>query len=184
MSDPTRATEEATSGGPSEAEIDEIVGSFEVRAVTNPVTTWLIKHVCSPLDPWIFRATNGRFFSMGKPGEGMATITMTGRKSGKKRSVHLAALPYEGDWLLVASAMGQQKHPAWRYNLEANPDIEMQIPGERFRARARVLSDEEKAEVWDHMRGIIPMIHVYERRTDRNIRVFRVSRVSDEGANA
>jgi deazaflavin-dependent oxidoreductase (nitroreductase family) len=74
--------------------------------------------------------------------------------------------------------MGQEKHPAWRYNIEANPDVEIQARGERFPARARVLTDSEKAAVWDDIRAAIPQMHVYERRTDRNIRVFRLSRVS------
>jgi len=148
-----------------------------VKLVTNPVSTWLIKTICSPLDPLIMRATNGRFSTMGPAGKAMITITMTGRRSGKQRSVHLTCVEHEGDRLIVASAMGQQKHPAWRYNLEANPDVEVQVSGERYRARAQALSDEEKDGVWNEIRAQVPMIHVYERRTDRNIRVFRLSRV-------
>ena len=106
----------------------------------------------------------------------MVTITMKGRNTGQERSVHLTSVRHKGDLLLVASAMGAEKHPAWRYNLEANPDVEVQVKGERYRGRAQVLSDEEKAEVWDMMRKQVPMIHVYEKRTDRNIRVFRISR--------
>ena len=155
--------------------------SFAVRLVTNPVSTWLIRHIAAPLDPLIFKATNGRWFTMGKPSGGMVTITMTGRKTGKPRSVHLACIPHEGDQLVVASAMGQQRHPGWRYNLEANPEVELQLVGESFRARAEVLSDAEKEEVWDKIREIIPMIHVYEKRTDRNIRVFRLVRVEGQG---
>jgi hypothetical protein len=39
-----------------------------------------------------------------------------------------------------------------------------------------VLSDVEKAEVWPKILAVIPQIRVYERRTDRNIRVFRLTR--------
>ena len=155
---------------------DDPTKSFGVRLVTNPVSTWLIRTICSPLDPLIFKATNGKWFTMGRPSGGMATITMTGRKTGKKRAVHLAAIPHEGDHLIIASAMGQQKHPAWRYNLEANPEVELQLVGERYDARAEVLNDEEKEKVWDKIRGVIPMVYVYEQRTDRNIRVFRLVR--------
>lgn len=155
----------------------EVVNSFAVRLVTNPVTTWFIRTVASKIDPWLYRATNGRLFSMGPGNEAMVTITMTGRRSGKPRSVHLTCVPHEGDHLVVASAMGQEKHPAWRYNLEANPEVELQMAGERYRARATVLSDAEKEAVWDKMRAQVPMIYVYEDRTDRNIRVFRLSRV-------
>jgi len=107
----------------------------------------------------------------------MITLTMTGRRSGKKRSVQLTSVAHEGDRLIVASALGQQKHPGWRYNLEANPDIEVQVVGKRYRARAEMLSDAEKDAVWEKMRGQVPMIHVYEKRTDRKIRVFRIRRI-------
>ncbi len=145
---------------------------------THPVATWLIKHVASRLDPLIFKATNGRFTSMGPPAMPMLTMTAIGRRSGQPRSVQLACIEHDGDPLVVASAMGQQKHPAWRYNIEANPEVEVQVRGQRFAARAEVLSDPEKNEVWPDVRRAIPQMKVYEKRTDRNIRVFRLSRVS------
>jgi len=165
------------------SETNDPADSFVVKLVTNPVSTWLIRTICAPLDPLIMRATNGRFSAMGPAADTMLTVTMTGRRSGKPRSVQLTSVEHEGDRLIVASAMGQSKHPGWRYNLEANPDVEIQIPGERYRARARVLTDEEKDAVWDKMRKQVPMIHVYERRTDRNIRVFRLSRVEPAPAS-
>ena len=147
-----------------------------VELTTGPVFTWWVRHVAARLDPIIFRATNGRFTSMGPPVTPMLTMTTVGRRSGKPHAVHLACVEHDGDYLLVASAMGQQKHPAWRYNLEANPEVDVQMPGERFVARARMLSDAEKRAVWPRVRRAIPQIGVYERRTDRNIRVFRLSR--------
>ena len=147
-----------------------------VELTTGPVFTWWVKHVASRLDPLIYKATNGRFTSMGPPAMPRLTLTTRGRKSGKPHAVHLACLERDGDHLVVASAMGQQKHPAWRYNIEANPEVEIQMRGERFVARARMLSDAEKQGVWADVRRAIPQIGVYERRTDRNIRVFRLSR--------
>ncbi len=149
---------------------------FFVWLVTNPMTTWWIRKVASRIDPWLFRATGGRLFSMGGGSMPMVTITTIGARSGQPRLVHLAALPHEDDWLVVASAMGQERHPAWSYNLEAHPTVEVQMPGERFLARARVLSGEEKEEVWDAVYQAIPMMRVYEQRTDRNIKVFRLTR--------
>ncbi len=84
---------------------------FMVRLSTSPVATWVIKHVASRLDPLIFKATNGRFTSMGAPVMPMLAMTAIGRSSGQPRSVQLACIEHEGDYLVVASAMGQQKHP-------------------------------------------------------------------------
>lgn len=154
--------------------------SLLVKLVTNPVSTWLIRTICSPLDPIVMRATNGRLSMMGPADPSMITLTMTGRRSGKPRSVQLTSLEHEGDRLVVASAMGAERHPGWRYNLEANPEVEVQAVGERYRARAEMLTDDEKEAIWDAFREQVPMIHVYERRTDRNIRVFRIRRVEGD----
>ena len=156
--------------------------NFVVWLTTTPVATWLIKHVASRLDPILFKATNGRVTSMGPPAMPMLTMTAIGRHSGQPRAVHLACLEHDDDYLVVASAMGQHKHPAWRYNIEANPEVQIQMPGERFVARAQVLTDSEKEEVWADIRQAIPQMNVYETRTDRNIRVFRLRRVGPEAA--
>jgi deazaflavin-dependent oxidoreductase (nitroreductase family) len=145
---------------------------------TNRVMTWLIKHVASHLDPRIFKATNGRLTSMGPPTMPMLTMTTVGRRSGRARSVHLACLERAGETLVVASAMGQEKHPGWRYNIEANPDVEVQIRGDHFAARAELLTDAEKERVWGEILESIPQMIVYEARTERNIRVVRLRRVS------
>ena len=152
---------------------------FIVRLTTHPITTWVIRNVASRLDPLLFKATGGRFTSFGPPTMPMVTITMVGRRSGQPRSVHLACIEHEGDTLVVASAMGQEKHPGWSYNLEANPEVELQLRGERFPARARALSDVEKDEIWEDVRKAIPQMSVYEKRTDRNIRVFRLTRAKE-----
>ena len=150
---------------------------FSGWITTNRVVTWIIRHIASRLDPWLFKATNGRFTSMGAPSMPMLTMTAIGRRSGRPRAVPLACLERGGDYLVVASAMGQQKHPGWRYNIEANPEVQVQTRGERFVARAQVLSDSEKDSIWADVRQAIPQMNVYENRTDRNIRVFRLSRL-------
>ncbi len=138
--------------------------------------SWLVKHLASRLDPVLFHATGGRFTSTGIPTLPMLAVTTVGRKSGRPRSVQLAFHKDGADYLVVASAMGQARHPAWRYNLEANPHVEVQITGERFAATARILENEDKARVWPAIKATIPQMSVYEERTTRNIRVFRLSR--------
>jgi deazaflavin-dependent oxidoreductase (nitroreductase family) len=152
---------------------------FVLWASTNAFTTWVIRHVATRLDPWLFKASNGRFTSMGKPSMPMVTLMTAGAKTGKPRPVHLACIEHEGQRLVVASAMGQQRHPAWRYNLEAHPEIGVQAPGERYRARAELLDDREKDAVWPLIKETIPQMVVYEQRTDRNIGVFRLVPLTD-----
>jgi deazaflavin-dependent oxidoreductase (nitroreductase family) len=150
--------------------------SLLVRITTSRVFTWILVHMASRIDPVLFKATNGRLTMFGPTAFPMATITMIGRKSGQTRTVHLATIEDNGDQLIVASAMGQQKHPGWRYNLEANPSVEVQLEGESYKAEAVMLSDEEKQSVWPRILESVPQIQVYETRTTRNIRVFRLCR--------
>ncbi|MBM4247018.1 MAG: nitroreductase family deazaflavin-dependent oxidoreductase [Deltaproteobacteria bacterium] len=150
---------------------------FVVALTTSSGFAWWVRNVASRLDPILFRASNGRLTSFGPTAAPMLTVTTIGRKSGRPHPVTLACVEYENDHLIVASAMGQERHPAWRYNLEAHPEVGVQATGGRFTARARLLSDAEKAAVWPAIVRGIPQIAVYERRTDRNIRVFRLSRL-------
>ena len=137
--------------------------------------SWIVKHLASRLDPIIFKATNGRFTMTGVPTLPMITVTTRGRKTGLPRDVQLAYLRDGDDFLVVASAMGQERHPDWRYNLEAHPEVEVQMRGARVTAIARPLDDAEKACVWPAIRQAIPQMQVYERRTSRNIRIFRLT---------
>jgi deazaflavin-dependent oxidoreductase (nitroreductase family) len=140
--------------------------------------SWLVKHVAARIDPVIFRWSNGRFTSTGAPTLDMLTLTVPGRRSGELRSVQLAYEPDGDDYLVVASAMGQERHPAWRYNLEAADSAMIRLRGRELEVTAAVLSDEEKAAVWDRVRRAIPQMATYEQRTDRNIRVFRLTPVT------
>lgn len=152
--------------------------SLVVRISTSRVVTWVIRHVASHVDPLLFKATNGRITSMGVPSMPMLTLTAIGARSGRPRAVHLACVQKDGENLVVASAMGQEKHPGWRYNLDANPRVAVQMRGERFSADAQVLTDSEKQEIWADIRKVIPQMTVYENRTDRNIRVYRLNRIN------
>jgi deazaflavin-dependent oxidoreductase (nitroreductase family) len=100
----------------------------------------------------------------------------TGRKSGEERS---HALIFE-DWLdahiVVASKGGTDAPPAWFLNLQADPQAEIQIKGDRFAVRARVATDEEKPEMWEKMTDAWPDYDDYQKKTDRVIPVVVLER--------
>jgi deazaflavin-dependent oxidoreductase (nitroreductase family) len=152
----------------------ELVNRF---SATRP-GSWLVKHLAAHVDPVLFRWSNGRITSTGKPTLPMLTLTVPGRRTGEPRSVQLAYHRDGDDYLVVASAMGAERHPAWRYNLEAAGRATVQLRGRRIEVTASVLSDDEKAERWDDIATTIPQMHTYARRTDRNIRVFRLTPVA------
>ncbi len=138
--------------------------------------SWIVKHVAAKIDPVIFRVTNGRFTSTGKPTLPMLTMTTTGRRSGEPRPVQLAYHADGDDLLVVASAMGQERHPAWSHNIDADPSVEVRVRGEVYPATATKLDEDEKQRLWPAIATTIPQMHVYEARTDRNIKVYRLHR--------
>jgi deazaflavin-dependent oxidoreductase (nitroreductase family) len=99
-----------------------------------------------------------------------------GRKSGQERSHALIFREYGDDYLVVASKGGADDPPAWFLNLEADPNVEVQIKGERFRATARVAGKEEKPEMWAKMVEVWPDYDQYQKKTSRDIPVVVLQR--------
>ncbi|MEZ0075410.1 nitroreductase family deazaflavin-dependent oxidoreductase [Planotetraspora sp. GP83] len=110
-------------------------------------------------------------------GTTVAILTTTGRKSGEKRSTPLIYRPYGGAYLVVASKGGSDDPPLWYLNLQADPEVELQVKGERFRARARTATPEEKPDMWRTMTAAWPDYDVYTTKTSREIPVVVLERV-------
>lgn len=102
-----------------------------------------------------------------------------GRKSGVQRSHALIFRRHGDDYIVVASKGGADAPPAWFVNLRANPDVEVQVKGDRFRARARVATPEEKPARWASMVEAWPDYDRYQEKTSREIPVVVLERASD-----
>jgi deazaflavin-dependent oxidoreductase (nitroreductase family) len=100
----------------------------------------------------------------------------TGRRSGEQRTTPLIYGRHGNDYLLVASKGGSPENPDWYLNLEANPDVEIQVKGDRMRARARTATAEEKPELWSIMTKEWPDYDNYQTKTDRRIPVVILER--------
>ena len=129
----------------------------------------LMARVGNVLHRTIVTASNGR---IGGTGFGMPVVilTTTGRKSGKKRTTMLTA-PIHDDQrvVLVASYGGDDRHPAWYLNLRDNPDVELEIKGDKRAMRARVASADEKAELWPDVVKAHKGYADYQTKTERDI---------------
>ena len=104
-------------------------------------------------------------------------LTTTGRRTGGQHSTPLIYRPYGDSYLVVASKGGAPKPPAWYLNLQADPQVQVQIKGERFAARARTAGPEEKPAMWRHMTQVWPDYDAYQGKTDREIPVVVLERV-------
>jgi deazaflavin-dependent oxidoreductase (nitroreductase family) len=123
-----------------------------------------------------YRATDGE---EGHDWQGTVTLllTTTGRKSGEPRTMPLIYQPDGDDYVVVASKGGWEHHPAWYLNLEENADVEVQVKGDRFKARARTAVGEERERLWKLMAATWPQYDDYQKKTDREIPVVVLERV-------
>ncbi|GAA4552642.1 nitroreductase/quinone reductase family protein [Amycolatopsis samaneae] len=98
-------------------------------------------------------------------------LTTVGRKSGQSRSVLLTSPLRDGDAVVVvASRGGDDHHPAWFLNLQANPEVEVAFEKEPRRPmRARVATPEERQRLWPNITASYRNYANYQTKTDREI---------------
>jgi deazaflavin-dependent oxidoreductase (nitroreductase family) len=140
-----------------------------------PVGQWMVKTFAARVDPTIYRLTGGRFTMSGPLTIPQLTLTTTGRKSGKERTVQLGYTEDGDDLLVVASNYGGTNHPAWSHNLDANPEAKILLGADSKEVVATRLTDSEKAILWPKIADTIPQMKSYVKRTERNIKVYRLS---------
>jgi deazaflavin-dependent oxidoreductase (nitroreductase family) len=123
-----------------------------------------------------YEATDGK---EGYDWEGTQALILTtvGRKSGEERKSALIFAEHDGKQLIVASKGGAPEPPAWYLNLQAQPEVTVQVKGDRFTARARDATPDEKPELWKIMVGEWPAYDEYQTKTDRQIPVVVLERV-------
>jgi deazaflavin-dependent oxidoreductase (nitroreductase family) len=123
-----------------------------------------------------FRANQGR---VGGPWAGTTLILIhhIGAKSGIERVTPLACSPQgDGRFAIVASNGGSPAHPAWYYNLKANPRITVEAGAQTFTVVAEELDDTARAKVWPGLIAWAPSLGEHETRTARQIPVFMLTR--------
>jgi F420H(2)-dependent quinone reductase len=123
------------------------------------------------LNVMIYRLSGGKLMNR-LEGAPICLVSMTGRMSGKKKTIALMYTPHGQDVLLVASLGGAPQHPVWYYNLKAQPQIEIQAGRVRRKMVAREASPEEKRSLWPVVVANYPSFAAYQQRTTREIPLF------------
>lgn len=111
-------------------------------------------------------------------GRPIVVYTIRGAKTGKLRRVPLMRVEHEGSYAAVASKGGAPEHPAWYANITKHPEVEVQDGTEKFDGVARQLSGAERDEWWQRAVEAYPPYAEYQAKTDRQIPVLLVERVS------
>ena len=119
----------------------------------------------------IYRASGGKVAGRMFNSPVLLLIT-TGRKTGKERTSPLLYLEDGENLVVVGSVGGAPKHPAWYWNLKANPEARVQIQDRTLRVRAEEAEGEEKRRLWRRVVEMYPPYEDYQRRTEREIPVF------------
>ncbi len=98
-------------------------------------------------------------------------LTTKGRKTGQDRKFAMIFAQDGDDCIVVASKGGAPNHPGWYLNLEANPEVTVQVRDRKFSATARTATGEERERLWQLVNQQWPNYNVYASRTDRLIPV-------------
>ncbi len=149
------------------------VGKLAQRTAAHPRLAPITARVMPRIDRTFSFLTGGRFL----PSQMLVptlVLTTTGAKTGQARTSPLATLPDGEAFYVVGSNFGGGKHPGWSANLLKTPQAKVSFHGRTRQMTARLLSGQEKAEVWPRLKLIWPAYDDYVARSGRDLRVFRL----------
>lgn len=134
---------------------------------------WMLQHANRYLSSG---GTDGHMYTVSPAGYGELTVpslllTTAGRKTGERYIFPLFYGETGGSYFIVASKGGAPQHPGWYRNIEANPEVEVQVGTRHLKARARTASGEERARLWTQSLAFWPPYADYQTKTEREIPV-------------
>jgi deazaflavin-dependent oxidoreductase (nitroreductase family) len=104
-----------------------------------------------------------------------------GAKSGTERVTPVGCfLQPDGRFVIVASDGGAAAHPAWYYNLKANPRINVEFGTGTFAVAVRELDGAEREKVWADAASAAPGLGEYQNKTTRTIPMLLLTRISTQ----
>ncbi len=127
-----------------------------------------------------YRLSGGR---MGGEVKGVPVLLLAteGRRSKKRRTVPLMYLP-DGDRLLVvaSNAADPDRPPGWWFNLQANPEADVQVGASQHRVRASDLEAEEREVLWPRLAAHNPNWARFQGETSRRFPVVALQLNGEE----
>ncbi len=131
------------------------------------------------MDGFVHKITKGKVLPSTYMMDGLV-LTSIGRKSGLERTVPISCFHIDGDLVVIGTNYGQDHHPAWALNLEANPEARVVYKGEEFEVTAHMVTDVDETErIFAHAQERWPAYEVYRERVakaGRDIKMFRLKR--------
>jgi deazaflavin-dependent oxidoreductase (nitroreductase family) len=128
-----------------------------------------------------FRANKGRVGGYFE-GARLLLLTTTGARTGRPHTTPVGYLPDGGDRVLViASAAGAPRHPAWFHNLLAHPRVTIESGAFTYEARAVVLQGEERDRAFARAVAADEGWAAYQEKTERVIPVVALHEIAQGG---
>lgn len=124
-----------------------------------------------------FRANDGKL-SGRMANSHILLLTTTGAKSGQRRTTPLGYGKDGDSYVVVAANAGASAHPDWYYNLLANPDVTVEVPGGRFAARASIAEGPERERLVANAAAIVPWFAAQQEKTSRQIPFVILRRIA------
>ena len=124
------------------------------------------------VDQRLHRVSRGRLSLVAIAGLPSLRLTSTGRRSGLARQNNLLYLPHGTEFVLTGSNWGRSNHPAWAYNLRANPRATVTIRGREMAVRAREVTGAEYARLWSELLEFWPGYRMEREAAGRELPVF------------
>jgi proline iminopeptidase len=118
-----------------------------------------------------YRETGGQVGHIWREGATILLLTTKGRTSGEPRTTPLIYAEDGDRYIIIASKGGAPDHPGWYKNLAQNPEVELQVKDQVFRAHARTATGEERARLWNKANEVWPHYDEYAAKTSREIPV-------------
>ncbi len=118
------------------------------------------------------RRKGGKFF-----GSDVLVLNTLGNRTGAERSTPVGWFAGDaGTWLIVASAGGGPRNPAWYYNIAGHPDhVSVDIDRRRVSVTPEQLHGADRERAWRLITTTSPQYAQYETKTDREIPVIRLT---------
>jgi deazaflavin-dependent oxidoreductase (nitroreductase family) len=135
------------------------------KLAATPFGIWLLSGSLHHIDKPLLRLSRNRTsFTSILAGLPVVVLTTTGAKSGLQRQTPLVALAKEDRVILIASYFGSTKHPAWYFNLKANPEVSISHKSQTGQYRARLAVGEERENYWQMASSLYPGYDLYKQK--------------------
>jgi deazaflavin-dependent oxidoreductase (nitroreductase family) len=135
-----------------------------VPLAASPLGSLVVRYFVQPIDRLLLPLSRGRvsFSAFLYP---TLMLTTIGARSGQPRRTPLIFLPDGERFVLIASNFGGERHPAWYYNLRANPVAQVTLRGRTRAFIAHEAGGVEREELWQRAVAYYPGYRAYQRRT-------------------